>query len=463
VALSATYSLQKRLLIAVSVLLAVFLGLTGAVLDRAFRASVEAGVAEQLQVQLYVLLAAADEIDGRFYFSENLREPRFGQLNSGLYGYISSDQDGELLRTPSALEIGFSTLVIPHDLERGETRFGRLTSPAGIDFFIIRYTVTWENRQAPIQFAVLETTQTYLVEVSNFRASLWGWLGALALILLVLQLSLLRWGLAPLRRLARDLARMERGESEALAGDYPRELSAVTQNLNLLIASERKQRERYRTTLADLAHSLKTPLAVIQGEMPGLRDESDKNDGRAVLIQEQLDRMNQIVTYQLQRAVRSEAMSALAQQVNIAAVAESLCRAMEKVYADRQVRITRQVDARLNFAGDERDLMEVLGNVLDNACKYGSGQVIIRSEVSPGQPAAVTLSVDDNGPGISVMDAERVLQRGVRLDTLAQGQGIGLAVVADIVRSYGGHINITQSELGGASVRLMFENIRSEH
>lgn len=454
------YSLQTRLLFAVSVLLTVFLGFTGAVLDRAFRSSLETGVAEQLQVQIYVLLAAVDDMNGTFYFSENLREPRFTQLNSNLYGFISSADDGELLRTASALDINYQDLGLDYGLARGETRFARLHNVHGEEFFVSSYAVTWENRTSPILFSVLEGTDTYLAEVAKFRNSLWSWLGGLAVLLLILQLLLLRWGLAPLRRLARDLKQIEAGESEALDTSYPKELSAVTQNLNLLIQSERKQQSRYRTTLADLAHSLKTPLAVIQGELAAQREVAGDNADRSLLVQEQLDRMNQIVTYQLQRAVSSANTSALARQVNVAEVVGRVSRALEKVYADKRVRIQIHVDDNLYFLGDERDLMEILGNVLDNACKYGGGQVVVSAGLESGSPAQMKLQVEDNGPGISDEDSERVLQRGVRLDSLAQGQGIGLAVVADIVASYGARISVGRSVAGGACVQLFFDNVR---
>lgn len=447
------YSLQNRLLIAVSILLTVFLGLTGVVLDRAFRNSLETGVAEQLQVQIYVLLAAVDEAEGDFYFSENLREPRFSQLNSNLYGFISSASDGELLRTSSALDISFQSLGLNYDLGIGETRFGRLETTTGTEFFVSSYAVTWENRRSPILFSVLESTDTFAAEAAGFRNSLWSWLGGLAVLLLILLLLLLRWGLAPLRRLARDLQQIEAGQSEALDTSYPRELSAVTRNLNLLIQSERKQQSRYRTTLADLAHSLKTPLAVLQGEL-------GQSGHQGSLMQEQLDRMNQIVSYQLQRAVSAGNGSTLARQVNVADVVAKVVRTLEKVYADKRARIQVAVDPALNFLGDERDLMEMLGNLLDNACKYGHGAVAVSAALESVTPPRMKLQVDDDGPGITVADRERVLQRGVRLDTLAQGQGIGLAVVADIATSYGAVIRVEGSELGGAAIVLIFDNIR---
>ncbi|MEC8858601.1 MAG: ATP-binding protein [Pseudomonadota bacterium] len=461
-----SYSLQSRLLVSVSILLTVFLGLTGVVLDRAFRASAEAGIAEQLQVQIYVLLAAVDQSDGDFYFIEDLREPRFSQLNSGLYGLIR-DADGQvLLRTPSALELAVNELALGRELSRGDTQFRRLAGASELEFFVSSYAVTWENRPAPVIFTVLEDTATYQLEVNQFRRSLWSWLGGLAALLLLLQLALLRWGLAPLRRLARDLVSIERGDSETLGEDYPRELNAVTTNLNLLIQSERKQQQRYRTTLGDLAHSLKTPLAVIQGEMAGLRSGPDhagataSDTVRADVIQEQLDAMNQIVGYQLQRAVRGDNTSALARQVNLAEATARVARALEKVYADKSVKITQQVDEQTFFLGDERDLMEVLGNLMDNACKYGRGRVLVSSSSVGTDSGAAQLRVEDDGSGILPEANELVLQRGVRLDTLPQGQGIGLAVVADIVHSYGGQIQIERSSLGGAAVIVTLNNIR---
>ncbi|MBU2098608.1 MAG: hypothetical protein KKD00_07580 [Gammaproteobacteria bacterium] len=465
---AASYSLQTRLLVAVTILLTLFLGLTGFVLDRAFRSSLETGVSQQLQTQLYVLLAAVDESGGEFYFSENLREPRFSQLNTGLYGFISSPGQGELLRTPSALEFYFSALTSDinygSDLSRGETRISRYAELSGRQFFIINYAVTWENRPQAIVFSVLESTDDYLSEVSAFRTSLFSWLGGLALLLLVLQLLLLRWGLSPLRRLARDLKSIEAGLAESLGTDYPTELSAVTQNLNLLIQTERKQQTRYRTTLGDLAHSLKTPLAVIQGELLASGNQSlllSERNEHLNLVQEQLDRMNQIISYQLQRAVRAGSVGTLASQVNIAQAAQRICHALEKVYKEKSVAFEQLVDPHLNFLGDERDLMELLGNLLDNACKYGRGRIKISTTVLSLSPIRVELVIEDDGPGIAEADSERVLQRGVRLDTLAHGQGIGLAVVVDIVQSYGGKISVRRSQqLDGAAIVLLLGNIR---
>lgn len=462
------YSLQTRLLTAVSVLLFIFLGLIGVVLDRAFRSSIETGVAEQLQLQIYVLLAAVEEDGGSFYFLQDLREPRFSQLNSGLYGLIASPVAGEVLRTPSALELDFTSFNrLWQNLGRGETFFARLQTDEGQEYFVAAYGVVWENGEDQYNFAVMESTGTTMAEINKFRASLWSWLGGVAILLLVLQVMLLRWGLSPLRRLATDLKRIESGESEALCEDYPKELRAVTDNLNLLIKTERKQQSRYRETLGDLAHSLKTPLAVIGGVMQGFadreRDEGSINDDEAEQIravEEQLERMNQIVGYQLQRAVKANGSTALARRVRVSDVCNKILRALDKVYADKAMRVQSLVDEHIVFLGDERDLMEVMGNLLDNAYKYGRSCLSVTATVHAGTPPRLQLIVEDDGPGISEDHQERVFQRGVRLDTLAQGQGIGLAVVTDIVSSYGGKTDIGNRASGGALVTLSFSNFQ---
>ena len=173
-------------------------------------------------------------------------------------------------------------------------------------------------------------------------------------------------------------------------------------------------------------------------------------------VDEQLTRMNQIVSYQLQRAVQTNNRSALARQVQVKPVAEKVLDALAKVYADKSVSSVKLLDEDAVFYGDERDLLEVLGNVLDNAFKYGRGEVNIRASVESHDSSGLQIVIEDNGPGISVEKQEYVLQRGARADTLVQGQGIGLAVVTDIVASYGGTIEVGFSNLGGAKITMRF-------
>lgn len=451
------YSLQSRLLLAVSVLLFVFLGLTGIVVDRAFGSSVEAGAVDRLQVQIYLLLGAADEQDGEFYFLEDLQEPRFSNLNSGLYGYISSSSEGELWRSDSASTFSPpSTDFMRERVSVGETSFERMLAGERT-FFRLSYGILWEDGISEYSFSVIEDAEPYYAEIADFRTNLWFWLGGAAVLLLFMQLMLLRWGLSPLSRMANDLKRIESGETDKLESDYPRELQGVTANLNLLIESERKQQQRYRTTLGDLAHSLKTPLAVVSGILPQIR--STENSGVAEKIEtvsDQLDRMNQIVTYQLQRAVQSNQSTTLARHANIAAAIEKVISALQKVYVDKRIQVSTNLNTTIQFAGDERDLLELLGNVLDNAFKYGNSNIRVEARASGEDNSGVLIRIEDDGPGIPNEKLEYVLQRGARADTLAQGQGIGMAVVTDIVESYGGEITVLSSDLGGAAIEIEF-------
>ncbi len=451
------YSIQTRLVISFSILLFVFLGLTSVVLDRAFRNSIEAGASERLQVQIYLLLAAAEFSDGEFYFLGDLREPRFGQLNSGLYGFISRPSLGELWRSESAR--AFSLLdseVLRESVQIGETQFSKTMSADNEEYFVLSYGILWEDGISEFNFTVMENAAPYYSEISNFRTSLWSWLGGVALLLLLIQYFLMRWGLSPLHRMARDLKHIETGEKNQLAENYPQELQGVTKNLNVLIETERKQQERYRTTLGDLAHSLKTPLAVIAGVMQTLSKKPGDSDEQLGAVEEQLGRMNQIVSYQLQRAVQSNNSSALARQVLVKPVVEKVLDALAKVYRDKSVSVAKYLDPGALFYGDERDLLEVLGNVLDNAFKYGRGEVSIKTNSRVAYFQGLEIVIEDNGHGISEEKQEFVLQRGARADTLVQGQGIGLAVVTDIVSSYDGTIVVGASGLGGAKITMRF-------
>ena len=433
---NSNYSIQNRLLISFSILLFVFLGLTGVVLDRAFSNSIEAGASDRMQVQIYLLLAAADEDGGEFYFYETLQEPLFNQLNSGLYGFISKASLGELWRSDSAAAFEFSdTELLRQAVAVGETVFSKTLDDQNQEFFVLSYGILWDGI-SEYSFTVMENAAPYYSEIGNFRTSLWAWLGGVAILLLLMQVFLMRWGLSPLHYMAKDLKEIESGKKNQLEGGYPKELQRVTDNLNLLIESERQQQDRYRTTLGDLAHSLKTPLAVISGVLDKLSSNSTNSTEQESLspelksVDEQLERMNQIVSYQLQRAVKSDNKSTLSRQVSIEKTIEKVLDALAKVYREKSVQVEKNLDPAAIFNGDERDLLEVLGNVLDNAFKYGKSRVrvVVSNNGELEGRELVSIVVEDDGPGIDKGNQEFVLQRGARSDTLVQGQGIGLAV-----------------------------------
>ncbi len=288
-------------------------------------------------------------------------------------------------------------------------------------------------------FTILETQTSMRTELRAFLRQLWLWLGGAALLLTLAQAIILRWGLKPLRQLALDLSDLEQGRRASLAQRYPEELQPLAENLNQLLAREQQQRERYRNTLADLAHSLKTPLAV-------LRQAAVAPVPERALMDEQIHRMDQLIGYQLQRAV-SSGPHKLQQRIQVLPLANKLINTFSKVYFDKKPRLTVTIDAACYCRGEESDLLEVLGNLLDNACKA------CRSEVSISalqNERWLLLEIADDGAGVPENQRERILQRGQRADSYRPGQGIGLAVAVDILDSYGAELDIADSPLGGA-------------
>ena len=419
-----------------------FLGLTGIVLDQAFRQSAWQNVESTLTAQVYGLIAVADQQGELLYLPEAVQEPGFNRLGSGLFGLLLDSQGRELWRSQSAVVIDYSRLV--DEIESatlGEPIFTHSKVP---DVFVLSYKVLWQlgpQQSSEYTFVVLRNPDAYEDEVTSFRGSLWFWLAVVVIGLTVVQWLVMRWGLSPLSRLADELRSLESREGSLLTGDYPTEIEGVTRNLNLLITTERAQREKYRTTLADLAHSLKTPLSILSNTTTRL---SDQQEETAQLITDQVHRMNDLVSYQLERAVASASQIAR-QAVPVSACAKRLGQALSKVYQAEQVDLSMVVGDE-TFYGDERDLMELLGNLLDNACKYGEGTV--RLTVFGGE--ALLLIVEDDGPGIPKERHGLIMERGTRLDSDTPGQGIGLAVVSEIVARYGGDVAIDDAELGGA-------------
>ncbi|MES1153896.1 MAG: ATP-binding protein, partial [Rhodanobacter sp.] len=287
-------------------------------------------------------------------------------------------------------------------------------------------------------------------ENAVFRHTLVIWLSILGVMLIVLQLLLLRWSLTPLRKVASDMSRVERGDSEQLDSQYPLELTGLTERINAFITNEREQRTRYRHTLADLAHSLKTPLAVIRSQLESPAGDDAEQRGSVL---DQVRRMNELVAYQLSRAATSGRQT-VASAVPIASHAEDLVQGLEKVYAAKNVLCEFDIEEGAVFYGEQGDLLELMGNLLENAFKWAGHRVLLvvkmRRQAGRQRPG-LWLSVEDVGPGIAEDKIEKVLQRGVRGDERVQGHGIGLSIVQDIVHAYRGELVVDRSpELGGA-------------
>lgn len=426
-----------------------FLGLTGYALDQAFAGTALAAQRERLQTYLQAYIARSEVTrSNQILVDEEPPEPRFAQPgDSGLYAGVRGEGFG--WDSPSAMG-----RELPFDLplERGEVRFdGPLPSSVG-PIYRLGMGVNWEvgaDQSIDFAFFVAESATAVERQITVFRRTLWAYLGGAGVLLLVLQIVMLRWSFRPLRRVIAELGRVERGETHRLEGTYPRELAVLTDNLNGFVESEREHLQRYRNTLGDLAHSLKTPLAVLRSRLESderaevLRDE----------VKQQVARMDDIVAYQLSRAATS-GHQRFAAPIDIMEHAEALVAGLEKVYAAKGAYCEFELDPQARFHGEQGDLMELMGNLVENAFKWANQRVLLSTRAiagAPGRRPGLLLAVDDDGPGIPEEKVSLLLQRGVRGDERVQGHGIGLAIVQDIVKAYGGKLAVLPSEeLGGA-------------
>ncbi|WP_261843365.1 ATP-binding protein [Aliamphritea ceti] len=440
-------SLRARLLLASLLLLPVFFGLTGFALQQAFSHSLATAEEQRLKLQLYLLLGAAEPSSDGISMPATLREPRYNQIASGLYGVLHEGSHSLMWRSESSQLLNDDLLerLGRTELETGMESFYELTEDA---LFVYQFGLLWdiEGVEKPYLFTVLESNSFVKAEQKAFNTRLWSWLGAAIVLFLLVEAIIMRWGLMPLNRLAKDLKSIEHGHSDRLQGEYPSEVQVVTDNLNLLIENERKQRERYRNTLGDLAHSLKTPLAVIRGARQEGLDYVDFQN----LVNDQVVRMDQIVQYQLARAVKSQGRR-LAKRVAVEPLIKRMASALQKVYRDKGIDVVLELKD-FQLAADERDLMELLGNILENAFKYGDSRVKVSMSQAEGM---LRIDIADDGAGISPELRQTILKRGQRADTSAPGQGIGLSVAVDILSSYGGELRISESLYGGALFCLM--------
>ncbi|WP_296808696.1 ATP-binding protein [Thiocapsa sp.] len=440
-------SLRARVVASAAAVLAVFILLTSLALERAFRDTAESSREERLLAQIFLLMAAAEAENDGLVFPDALAEARFSLPGSGLYARVFDMSDRLIWESASAIGIPEPS---PMELLPGQRRLELRRGADGEGYLVEGFGVSWETGELPRHyvFVVAEDMAAFNEEVGRFRASLAVWLGAMALLMLTALVLILAWGLAPLRRVSAEVAAIESGQQDKILGRYPTEISTLTDNLNGLLAHAQARQMRLDNALGDLAHSLKTPLAVMRG---AVGDAGSGQDTRA-LMEEQLGRMDNIVAHQLQRARTGTApASILAPPVPIRRVAERLLASLAKVYRDKGVEVTLAVPQDLQINGVEADLMEMLGNLLDNAFKWSRTEVRIGARMSKG---LLVIAIEDDGPGIPPRDAERLLARGARADEAVPGHGIGLAMAREICEAYGGRLSVESSTLGGARICL---------
>lgn len=429
-------SIHQRVFLSAMFTLCLFLGLSIGFLDGFFKKHVEENMQDRLQNTIYSLLASANEDEqGRMRLPDILPNPALNQPYSDIRAYVYGEKNSYHWSSASALNSDLNHQTIP-PVQAGQKIYSIMKN----NYSRMVFSINWEDFQSIQQnyIIVVEIKRSEMdQQIFDFRYQLGLWIGGSSVVLLFALVFVLNWSLKPLRQAVSELKQIQQGDKKQLTKYYPRELLLLTANINQLIQLSVSRLQRYRNSLGDLTHSLKTPLAIIQGAY-----DSGNNLQLRTAIAEQLGRINELIQYQLQRASIAGESSAFS-TIIINSLLKKIIRSLDKVYADKEVMCDLKMDKSIFFRGDEGDLMEVLGNLLDNAYKFCKSRVNVVIEQTENQ---IFIKIEDDGMGIDDKLYAQLIQRGKRADSLIPGHGLGLGIVNDIIRQYHGQIELSQSE-----------------
>ncbi len=439
----------------------------GFLLAALFEAHVERGFDHRLETLLEALVAVTDadaSAKGGIRVIGPQGDPRFDQPYSGLYWQINQGQKIRLASRSlwdKTLTLGDVSATDPtagptpgpatgtDDAAPGR-RYQTL-GPRGQRLRVIEREITLDEAGPVFRYAVAGDLAQVEAEFRPFVVTLIWSLSVLGIGLIAAVLIQVYVGLRPLDRLRGALAQVRAGRTERLEGDFPSEVRPLVDEANQLIAHIGEVVERARTHVGNLAHALKTPLSV-------LANEADANEGPlAAAVSRETQAMQESIDHHLARARTAATAGVLGQRAELSPAVEGLTRALGKIYVGKGLTIegntgSDSADAALAFKGDAHDLEEMLGNLMENACKWATGQVRITAEATAGGRLRIT--VEDDGPGLKPEQRAVALTRGQRLDETVPGSGLGLAIVSEIAGLYDGGLSLDASDLGGLSATL---------
>lgn len=444
-------SLARRLFLLALTFAVVLLTVTGIVLAAVNRTAVERGFDRRIQVYVKLLIAdiAGAVDDPTIVVGANLGEPLFELPQSGWYWQIvRTDAGRNEVRASRSLFDGRLATLGPEAAADGPTRSreGYVEAPNGVRLRAVERIVEL-GEDGDFTIVVAGPADDILSTVRGFNLILVATLLMLAVGMGVSALLQVRVGLAPLQRLVGGLTAIRAGEQEHLEGDFPVEIGPLAREVNALIDSNREIVERSRTHVGNLAHALKTPLSVIQNEAAG------RDDALALKVAEQTRVMRDQVNHHLDRARAAARARVATTVVPVAEVVESLARTLQKVHRDRDLDVASVVPGEVLFRGERNDLEEMIGNLVDNACKWATGRVVVTAEREQSPTSAdrafFCVTVDDDGPGLTPEERESVGRRGRRLDETKPGSGLGLSIVAELAGLYEGGLRLEAAPSGG--------------
>jgi len=431
-------SLKVRQAVISLVLMLFLLPVCFLAIERAFFAQLLTSTEQKLEVHLYSFLSELTSKNDIVEINNSILPADFLRPDSGTSAFIVSE-DKLMWQSDSSLN---QTFIPPqHEMLPGKHEFISQEQDGRV-YWTLSFALLFDmgERSMPLTIHIVQDEQLLDAPVKAFRNTLMRWFIGIAAVLMLVMLLAYYWTTQPLSALDHEIRQVESGEQQQLNGSYPAELTTLKEDVNLLLASQNRQKQRYRHHLSDLAHALKTPVAVLNTSPLAQQPE----------LREQIDRITAMIEHQLKRA-SSSGQDVWQKQIAIPPIIGQLQSALQKIYRGKQVQLALDCPANAMFRGDETDLMEMLGNLLDNAFKACQQHVALTITVRP-----LCICVEDDGPGVPANKTTELLNRGTRLDTYKEGHGVGLSIVHELCLSYSGEIDIEQSPLGGACFRLRF-------
>lgn len=463
-------SISVRLLVGTGIVLAVFVVLTALSVSYSVQQRAEEAVLDRLQGMIYGILGATELVDNlRLEVNAGeLPDRRLNQPTSGVYAEIISFEQEPLWQSTSV-----ASIVPPARFSQiGVWDFEKVASPAGT-VHDLQLTSVWElpnGEELPFIVHVVSDARNLSGQLRRFDQALWLTLLMSAGLLLIIQLWVLNRSLQPLKQIGAEVDAVERGQRDSLTENVPHELQPLARSINTLLAAERNRHRQYRYLLDDLAHSLKTPLSVLQNlgeELPAEAAPAEPTDGSGASTGQtrqtlalQVEQMQHTLAHYLRRSTM-RTPHYLYPAIPLAPVADRVCSSLQRLYRTPEVRFSNRIDTGFSVRIADADLYEILGNLLDNACKYGARQIQLSTAKttdatgpSPGSQRVVL--IDDDGPGFPAGLHTQLTGRGVRADSRVEGHGMGLAACNELMSAYGGSLELGESPLGGAQIRLSF-------
>ncbi len=427
----------------------VLLVLGAAALTFLFRQTVFNDLDDRLGRVTESLLAHVEVSEtGALSIEQTPTDPSYSQVFSGRYWQIVVPGGGAGLASASLAEerLSLGALTARAVSAPGDLVVGDADGPDEEPLRVLVQAVEIAGASGPVVIAAGEDRRPADANVTRFLLSAAGIFAVFALALAIGVYAQVRVGLDPVLRMGRAVAAVRDGEQSHITGAYPSELMPLAGELNSLLDHSRKVVERARTHVGNLAHALKTPITV-------LSNEARTNKGPlAELVARQTDTMSSQVEHHLRRARAAANARAIGARTSVPEVLEDLTRTLAKIYARRGVELALCADDGLVFRGERQDLEDLAGNLMDNACKWAA--CAVRVTAAPLGETELQISIEDDGPGLTEIEREQALARGVRLDEQAPGTGLGLAIVADLARAYDGAVRLDRSELGGLRAQL---------